>query len=300
MGLTEKTYSQGEVIIKEGDIGKSFFRILDGKAGVYADYGKSDPFRIAVLEKGEYFGEMAIIEESPRSATVVAIGSVKVVEIPGNELDAYFNDNPDQIIELMAHLGSRVQAMTNDLNDAKALLKQVTESDNAKKKSLFAKIKRHIDMYQSNKNKMGEPEEDPRNEAFEALKNNKTGRTEAFTKGKIFYKEGEVSTCLYILKYGKVGVYNNFRLGDEEKLSELEAIDVFGSMGMIAEGARTETVIAESDDCVVEMVYREDLEQLFRTCPAKIDLIFHHLSNTLRRTTIDFLTACKKITETCN
>ena len=56
MGLVEKTFSQGEVIIKEGDIGKSFFQIVKGKAGVYADYGKADPFRIAVLEAGEFFG----------------------------------------------------------------------------------------------------------------------------------------------------------------------------------------------------------------------------------------------------
>ena len=45
MSFVEKTFSQGEIIIKEGDIGKSFFQIIKGKAGVYADYGKDDPFR---------------------------------------------------------------------------------------------------------------------------------------------------------------------------------------------------------------------------------------------------------------
>ena len=53
MSLVEKTFNQGEVIIKEGDIGKTFFRLLEGKAGVYADYGKNDPMRLAVLETGE-------------------------------------------------------------------------------------------------------------------------------------------------------------------------------------------------------------------------------------------------------
>ena len=62
MSVVEKSFYKGEVIVKEGDIGDSFFRLLEGKASVYADWDKKDqePFRIALLETGEYFGEMAI------------------------------------------------------------------------------------------------------------------------------------------------------------------------------------------------------------------------------------------------
>ena len=302
MGLAEKTFSQGEVIIKEGDIGNSFFRILEGKAGVYADYGKDDPFRIAVLETGEYFGEMAIIETYPRSATIVAIGNVRVVEIPENDMNSYFEENPDQILELMKHLGKRVQAMTNDYNDAQALLKQLRESDDGKKnKSLFSKIKKHIDMYQNNKNKMAEPAViDPFGDAFASLKGDDSGNTETFTKGKIFYKEGDVSRCLYLLKSGKVSVYKNFRNKDEAKTAELEALSVFGEMGLISDGTRTETVISESDDTKVEYIYVEDLEPLFNSNPVKIAMILRHLSFCLRSITNDFLKICKEITETYN
>ena len=51
MSVVEKSFYKGEVIVKEGDIGDSFFRLLEGKASVYADWAKKDqePFRIALL-----------------------------------------------------------------------------------------------------------------------------------------------------------------------------------------------------------------------------------------------------------
>ena len=72
MGLAVREFSNGEVIINEGDTGKSIFRLVEGNADVIADYGKKDPMRLAVLKAGDYFGEMAIFEEYPRSAAVVA------------------------------------------------------------------------------------------------------------------------------------------------------------------------------------------------------------------------------------
>lgn len=300
MSLIEKTFNQGEVIIKEGDIGKTFFRLLEGKAGVYADYGKNDPMRLAVLETGEYFGEMAIIEEYPRSATVVAIGRVKVVEIPENGLNDYFKENPDQIIELIRHLGRRIQSMNTDYKDAKALLKQVRESEEGKKKSLFSKIKKHIDLYQQNKNKISDADTSVFNEAFAELSNDDTGRTETYTKGKIFYKDGEVGTGLYLLKKGQVGMYSDFRKKEEVKLDEVNAVSVFGEMGLLSEDPREATAVAEVDDTKVELIYQEDVIDIFNSCPMKIDLILRYLSFTLRKLTNDFLCTCKDITETYN
>ena len=300
MSFVEKTFRQGEVIIKEGDIGKSFFQILEGKAGVYANYGKNDPMRIAVLEEGEYFGEMAIIEEYPRSATVVAIGTVKVVEIEEDALGAYFRRNPDQIFALMKHIGNRIAAMTKDYQDAENLLKEVRDAEAAKKKSLFTKIKKHIDLYQNNKSKMGDSVENPAMAEFAKFKDDKTGKTETYTKGKIFYKEGDTGTGMYLLKNGSVGMYYNFRRKDELKLAEIKAVNVFGEFGVVTEGGRNATAVAESDGTVVEVIYAEDLETIFKTNPDKVNLILKQLSYRLRKVTIEFLSLCKEITVTYN
>ena len=58
MSIIEKTFRTNEVIIKEGDKGDTFFRLVEGNVGVYTNYGKKEQFRVAFLKAGDYFGEM--------------------------------------------------------------------------------------------------------------------------------------------------------------------------------------------------------------------------------------------------
>lgn len=301
MGIVEKTFKNGEVIIKEGDIGKSFFQLVSGNAYVYAGYGKNDQVQLSILNEGEFFGEMAILEAYPRSATVVARGTVTAIEIPEDDMNSFFKENPDMILELMRHLGSRVQSMTNDYNDAQALLKQVRESEDAKKKSLFSKIKKHIDVYQSNKNKIDVPDTDPLREAFDGNTEKGSGEIKDFLKGRIIFKEGALGECMYILHSGTVGMYSDFRRKEEVKLTELNAVSMFGEMGVIAKGEpRIATAVSETNDTKVEIIYPDDLVTIFNACPTKIDAILRHLSYRLRRINKEFLNTCKEITESYN
>ena len=59
--MAEKTFSNGEVIIREGDTGNTFFQLLEGKVAVFKNYDKKDEVQVAVIEEGQYFGEMAVI-----------------------------------------------------------------------------------------------------------------------------------------------------------------------------------------------------------------------------------------------
>ena len=51
MAIVEKTFRSGEVIIKEGEMGTTLFRLLEGNVGIYSDYGKKEQFRISFLKK---------------------------------------------------------------------------------------------------------------------------------------------------------------------------------------------------------------------------------------------------------
>ena len=243
--------------------------------------------------------DAAGVQYSYDQETWLDYDNTTVIEITEDNLNAFFSENPEQIIELMTHIGKRVQSMTKDYDDAKALLKQLNGAEEGKKKSLFSKIKKHIDAYQSNKNQLTDVKADPYGEKFESLKSDRTGKTETFTAGKIFFKEGESEfrKCMYILKSGSVGLYKNYRKSDEEKTSEMNALSIFGEIGMITFTPRSYTAVTESDETVVEIIYREDLEDIFRENPLKIELILRHLSNRLRCITIDFLKVCKEITE---
>ena len=294
MSLIEKTYRNGEVIIREGDSGKSFFRILEGSAEVYSDYGKLEQLRLAGLEAGEYFGEMSILEEYPRSATIVANGDVTVVEIPGDEMSAYFVKDPDRIFELMTHIANRIRAMINDYDEARALLKEIRDADEIKRnKSLFAKIKKQIDFYQSNKSRLTDPDTKALRDAFAKVAGQGSGLVETYRKGDVIYEEGEEGKFMYILQGGKVSLSR-----DKQKISDLTPVSFFGETEMVIGGQRTATAVSESDDTYVEVISKDDLQPMFLACPGKVELILRHLSYRLRRCNVDFLNVCKQITDT--
>lgn len=299
MSVVEKSFYKGEVIVKEGDIGDSFFRLIEGKASVYADWDKKDqePFRIALLETGEYFGEMAIIEAYPRNATIVAVGNVRVIEIPKDDLTTYFRENPDQILVLMKHLGNRIKAMTNDYNEAKVLLKEVRDAEASKKKSLFSRIKKHVDMYESIKDTIAPP---PGAEViagvFENITDEGSGDIRGCDTNTIIYEEGTTGNCMFILRNGAVGMYDKNR----DLISELKPVSLFGEMGMLTGDPREATAVAETDDTYVEVITPDYLEAIFNACPVKIELILRQLSYRLRVLNYDVITTCKEITEAYN
>ena len=297
MGLSERTFNKGEIIIREGDTGRSFFRLIDGKAGVYADYEKKEPFRLAILEPGEFFGEMSILEEYPRSATVVAESKVTAIEIPGDEMNSFLAEDPGMILELMKHMAKRVQAMAADYDDAVNLLEQLRQSKKESNKSFFSKIKKHVNLYQANKNKISEPDtEKLRREFDEVLRVSKN--VESYNSGMLIFKEGAAGKCMYIMYAGKVGLYSDYKGVSQNGLAVYEDVGFFGEMGLISGDERGATAVVEADGTLLEAVFQEDLESIFKTCPAKIDMILRHLSYRLRKINSDFLVTCKEITET--
>lgn len=77
--LQERTYLKGETIFTQGDIGRALFIVFSGKialARLEPDKQKSE--LIAEVHPGEFFGEMALLEEMPRTATACALEDTRV------------------------------------------------------------------------------------------------------------------------------------------------------------------------------------------------------------------------------
>lgn len=292
MSTIDKIFADGEVIIKEGDQANSFFQIKEGSAIVYKNYGQTDQVKLTDLQPGQYFGEMAVIESYPRSSTVVANGEVKAVEIPVEELNNYFTENPDEIINIMKHLGNRVRELTADYDDAKKLLADIKTSG-TENESLLALIQKHLGWFKSNKG-FDKPSAEALRESSDKVSSN---NVESYSKGTVIFKQGETGNCMYFVHGGTVGIYSNYGTDQQNKLTELYPVACFGEMGMIAGEVRSATAVADSDDTYVEIIRAEDLEELFKTCPVKIDMILRHLSYRLRSLTYDYFNTCKEIAE---
>ncbi|MCR5383848.1 MAG: cyclic nucleotide-binding domain-containing protein [Saccharofermentans sp.] len=298
MSTMEKTFNNGEVIIKEGDAGNTFFQLLEGKAAVYKNYGEKDEVQVAILEQGQYFGEMAVIENYPRSSTVVAEGDVKVVEIEAEELNEYFTQNPDKILSIMKLLGTRIKTMTDDCNEAKKMLDKVRRSDSKINYDSFFSQMMQQSIYLTSKNfRLERPSMEALRAASQAVSSQNSEDGETYNYGTIIFKAGDVGKCMYIVHSGSVGIFNNYGAVDELKLQEVSPVACFGEMEMLTEEARTTTAVAEEGDTRVEIINAEDLGGLFKSAPAKIDMILKSLSYRLRSITYDYFNACKEIYE---
>lgn len=299
MSTMEKTFNDGEIIIREGDTGNTFFQLLGGKAAVYKNYGKDDEVQIAIFEPGQYFGEMAVIENYPRSATVVALGEAQVVEIAAEELNDYFTQNPEKIISIMEVFGSRIKKMTDDCNEAKKALDDARRT-NSKDKYLgfFAQMAQQS-IYLTSKNfRLERPSAEELRAAGKLVQSSEDGET--YNYGTIIFKEGDIGKCMYILHSGSVGIYSKYGAVDELKLQEVEPVACFGEMEMLTGEARDTTAVAEVGDTRVEIIRAEDLPGLFKSAPAKVDMILKNLSYRLRSITYDYFKACKEIYDSAN
>jgi len=79
-------FQDKDIVIKEGEAGDKFYIILEGDAEVFQSR-ESGQEQIATLHKSDYFGEVALLTDRPRAATVIAVGSLKCVGLDRNRFN---------------------------------------------------------------------------------------------------------------------------------------------------------------------------------------------------------------------
>lgn len=94
-----RTYAADEVIVREGTTGTALYVLLSGRARV-----DRDGQQIGELGAGDFFGELALIEEHPRSATVVASQESDCLLFPAWEFTALLEEHPEVAVPIMREL----------------------------------------------------------------------------------------------------------------------------------------------------------------------------------------------------
>jgi ABC-type lipoprotein export system ATPase subunit len=82
-------FGPGDTIIRQGELGQAFYVLLEGEARVYIQTPANTELQVNILRPGQYFGEMALIESSPTTATVLAASDspVSVVALTPDQFD---------------------------------------------------------------------------------------------------------------------------------------------------------------------------------------------------------------------
>jgi CRP-like cAMP-binding protein len=99
-----QTYRPGETVVREGDPGSQLYFVTEGHARV-EQAGQS---WVGRLEPGDFFGELALIEDHGRTATVTAEDDLTCMLIPAWEFRALLKEHPELAIELLHALIARL------------------------------------------------------------------------------------------------------------------------------------------------------------------------------------------------
>jgi len=106
----EREYLPGEAIVRQGEPGEELFLLLEGSVEVLLDRGLPTEERLRTIEAVDYFGEMAILDNQPRSATIVASGPSRLLALAGDSLKELILQMPDISFEILRVLSARVRS----------------------------------------------------------------------------------------------------------------------------------------------------------------------------------------------
>ncbi|MCW5745680.1 MAG: cyclic nucleotide-binding domain-containing protein [Alphaproteobacteria bacterium] len=113
------TFDAGQELCHQGDIGDAMYVILGGSADVLID-SPSGPIKVAQLQRNDFVGEMAILCDIPRTATVAAHEKLTALKIPKELFFRLVAEFPQMAVEIMRELAHRVEDMNVKLTAAKA------------------------------------------------------------------------------------------------------------------------------------------------------------------------------------
>ena len=105
-----ETFRDGEVIVREGDESREMYVIQSGAVSVTRKIDGIE-VEIARLERGNFFGEMSLLESIPRNATIRAVGETHLLVIKPGALLLKIRRNPTFALEMLQQMSLRIRRL---------------------------------------------------------------------------------------------------------------------------------------------------------------------------------------------
>ncbi|OLP52487.1 cyclic nucleotide-binding protein [Rhizobium rhizosphaerae] len=118
------SYSVGETLFHQGDIGDAAYVVLDGKADILVE-SSTGPIKVAEVERNSIVGEIAILCDVSRTATVTATTGVEALRIRKDHFLKLLTDFPEITIQIMRVLADRLSHTTSELTEARSRVRQL-------------------------------------------------------------------------------------------------------------------------------------------------------------------------------
>ncbi|WP_169566906.1 cyclic nucleotide-binding domain-containing protein [Sneathiella limimaris] len=119
------TFQPGDLLCKQGEMGDAAYVIINGQADVVIDT-PSGPITVATMKKNDVVGEIAILINIPRTATIKAASELTTLRITKDLFLRTITEFPEMSIEMMRVLAERLVKTTEELQKAKETLRKET------------------------------------------------------------------------------------------------------------------------------------------------------------------------------
>ncbi len=113
-GNLGRIYQNGETIIRQGEIGDCMYVIQEGQVEVLQEKNGRE-VRLAICAKGDFFGEMAIFERDIRSATVRALGVVRVLTVDKRIFLRRIHEDPSLAYNIVQKMSRRLRELNEEV-----------------------------------------------------------------------------------------------------------------------------------------------------------------------------------------
>ncbi len=137
-----RRYPKNTVVINEGDDSRSFYVIIDGQVKVYLTDENGKEIVLNKQSAGEYFGEVALLDEGLRSASVITTQPGQFAVLDQQAFTECISDNPQISLKIMQGLTQRLRALSDNVRSlalmdvygrvARLLLDEAVEQDGIK------------------------------------------------------------------------------------------------------------------------------------------------------------------------
>jgi CRP-like cAMP-binding protein len=133
--VSYRRWAPGELILKEGDPGRSFFVIVEGRVRVYKQLDGGRELELARLGEGAFFGEMALLSGAPRTANVAAEEETELLEVTDTVLREVVQEHPGVATSLKNFYRQRL------LNNVMTISPMFKDFDPGERKSVVERFK---------------------------------------------------------------------------------------------------------------------------------------------------------------
>jgi F420-non-reducing hydrogenase small subunit len=284
-------YDKGETICREGDPGDCMYIIQSGAVEISRQKGSQEVV-VAMLEQGDFFGEMALIDQKPRSATVKTLSRTRLLPLTRDSFLGRAYEDP----EISLHL---IKALSQRIDKTNRLLRQKIEegeelgqpgadraADVGMERERPAKPQANVDLERTGEafseiNRvtfMGEGTATPafQDLLFAGLSSGQ--QCFIYEDKQTIIHQGDPCSCMYLILQGSVEIYQE-RQGVEVLVARLEPADFFGEVALLTGLPHATTALAAERTCLLSLY----LEQLLTEVRSNVELALYLVRSLIER-----------------